>query len=126
MPRFSALSSASLPRPLRVALYAAACLVLLYMALAPTRDVPGADLVWDKAEHAGAWMVLTVLGLLLSTRRRWAVGVFALVFGVVIEVLQSILPFGRDGELSDLVADGLGIAAAYGLWWIARRLGWVR
>jgi VanZ family protein len=115
-----------LPRPLRLALYAAASLVLLYMALAPTRDVPGAELVWDKAEHAGAWAVLTLLGLVLSTKRRWAIGVYALAFGGAIEVLQAILPFGRDGEWSDFVADGVGVAAAYGLWLAARRLGWVR
>ena len=83
-----------LPRPVRMGLYAAAALVLLYMALAPARDVPGVELLWDKAEHAAAWSVLTLLGLLLSTRRRWAILVFALAFGGVIEVLQAILPFG--------------------------------
>jgi VanZ family protein len=115
-----------LPRPVRVGLYAAAALVLLYMALAPAQDVPGVELFWDKAEHAGAWVVLTLLGLLLSTRRRWAIGVFALAFGGVIEVLQAILPFGRDGEWSDFVADGVGITLAYGLWFAARWLGWVK
>lgn len=115
-----------LPRRLRLALYAAASLVLLYMALAPTKDVPGTDLFWDKFEHGAAWTVLTLLGLLLSTRRRWSIGVFALVFGAVIEVLQSVLPFGRDGELADLFSDLVGIAVAYALWLIARRLRWVR
>jgi VanZ family protein len=115
-----------LPRPLRVGLYAMAALVLLYMALAPTRDVPGVELFWDKTEHAGAWAVLTVLGLLLSTRRRWAILVFALAFGGIIEVLQSTLPFGRDGEWGDFVADTVGVASAYFLWRVARHLGWVR
>src|SRR5258707_15621354 len=87
-----------LPRPLRLALYAGAVLVLLYLTLAPTRDVPGVGLVWDKAEHAGAWAVLTLLGMLLSTRRRWAILGFAFVFGAVIEVLQATLPLGRDGD----------------------------
>ena len=115
-----------LPRPLRVALFALAALVLLYMALAPTRDVPGVDLVWDKAEHTGAWAVLTLLGLLLSTHRRWAILVFALAFGGVIEVLQAILPFGRDGEWADFAADTLGVAAAYFVWRVAGHLGWVK
>jgi VanZ family protein len=115
-----------LPRPLRVALFAVAALVLTYMALAPTRDVPGADLVWDKAEHASAWAVLTLLGLLLSTHRRWAILVFALAFGGAIEVLQSILPFGRDGEWGDFAADTVGVAAAYFLWRVAGHLGWVK
>lgn len=114
-----------LPRPLRLALYAGAVLVLLYLTLAPTKDVPGVGLVWDKAEHAGAWAVLTLLGMLLSTKRRWAILVFAFGFGVVIEVLQATLPLGRDGEVQDLMADCVGIATAWFLWRVARHLGWV-
>jgi VanZ family protein len=117
---------AGLPRRLRLALYAAATLILTYMALAPERDVPGADLVWDKAEHASAWTVLTLAGLVLSTTRRWAIGVFATVFGAVIEVLQAVMPFGRDGNVADWIADLVGIAAAYAVWVTARRLGWAK
>ena len=71
----------SRPRPLRVGVYALACLVLTYMTLAPSKAVPGEGLVWDKAEHSLSWAILTGAGLLLSTRRRWAIGVFAFVFG---------------------------------------------
>jgi VanZ family protein len=117
---------ARLPRPLRIALYAASVLVLTYMALAPEKEVPGVELFWDKFEHGAAWTVLTLLGLLLSTKRRWAIGVFAVVFGAVIEVLQAVMPFGRDGNLGDWIADIVGVAAAYLLWLAARRLGWVR
>jgi VanZ family protein len=115
-----------LPRRLRLALYAVAACVLAYMTLAPTKDVPGAELVWDKAEHSIAWAVLTLSGLLLSTRRRWAIGVFAFGFGAAIEVLQTVLPLGRDGEWQDLFADSVGIVIAYVLWGLARRLDWVR
>lgn len=115
-----------LPRRLRLGLYGLAVCILGYMTLAPTKDVPGAELVWDKAEHSVAWAVLTASGLVLSTKRRWAIGVFAFGFGATIEVLQTFLPLGRDGEVSDLVADSLGIVAAYLLWGLARRLDWVR
>jgi VanZ family protein len=115
-----------LSRPVRLSLYAAASLVLTYMALAPTRDVPGAELFWDKFEHGSAWTVLTVAGLVLSTKRRWAIGVYAVVFGAVIEVLQAVMPFGRDGNVADWIADLVGVAVAYALWLSARRLGWVR
>jgi hypothetical protein len=117
---------ARLPRRLRVALYALACAVVLYMTLAPGHDVPGVGLVWDKAEHALAWAVLTGAGLLLSTRRRWAIGMFAFVFGAAIEVLQATMGLGRDGDWHDLMADSIGIAMAYAAWWVLRRLGWVR
>ncbi|HXA38123.1 MAG TPA: VanZ family protein [Phenylobacterium sp.] len=115
-----------LPRPYRLAIFALACVILLYLTLAPGKDVPGVGLVWDKAEHAIAWAVLTGAGLLLSTRRRWAILVFAFVFGAAVEVLQATLPFGRDGDIFDLTADTVGIAAAYVVWRVWRRLGWVR
>ncbi|HEY3947888.1 VanZ family protein [Phenylobacterium sp.] len=114
------------PRPFRLGLFALACLILMYLTLAPGRDVPGVGLVWDKAEHATAWAVLTGAGLLLSTKRRWAIGVFAFLFGAAIEIGQTIMPFGRDGEVLDLVADSVGIVAAYVAWFGMRRLGWAR
>ena len=116
----------SRPRPLRLRVYALACLVLMYLTLAPGNDVPGVGLVWDKAEHALSWAVLTGAGLLLSTRRRWAIGVFAFAFGAAIEVGQATMPFGRDGNVEDLVADTVGIVAAYAAWFVLRRLGWVK
>jgi VanZ family protein len=116
----------SRPRPFRLGLYALACLILMYLTLAPTRDVPGAGLVWDKAEHSLAWAVLTGAGLLLSTRRRWAIGVFALAFGAAIEVGQATLPFGRDGDIFDFMADSLGIVVAYLAWFGMRRVGWAK
>lgn len=117
---------AGLPRPVRLALYAAATLVLAYMALAPEHDVPGVELLWDKLEHAAAWTVLTLAGLTLSTKRRWAIGAFAVAFGGVIEVLQAVMPYGRDGNLGDWIADDFGVSVAYALWWVVRRLGWAQ
>lgn len=115
-----------LPRPLRLALYALACLILLYMTLAPGKDVPGEGIIWDKAEHAIAWAVLTGSGLLLSTRRRWVIPLFAFFFGAAVEVLQAIMPFGRDGDWHDLAADTVGIGLAWLVWIGMRRAGWVR
>ncbi len=114
------------PRPLRLGLYALACCILLYMTLAPDKDVPGSGLVWDKAEHAISWAVLTGAGLLLSTRHRWAIGVFALGFGAMVEVLQANMGLGRDGNLPDLAADIVGVVVAYIVWALMRRVGWVR
>lgn len=107
-------------------LYALACCILLYLTLAPEKEVPGVGLVWDKAEHALSWAVLTGAGLLLSTRRRWAIGVFAFAFGAMVEVLQANMGMGRDGNWPDLAADSIGIIAAYLAWALMRRLDWVR
>ncbi|HZZ70125.1 MAG TPA: VanZ family protein, partial [Phenylobacterium sp.] len=111
---FSALNN--LPRPARLAIYGLACLILLYITLAPGKDVPEVGIVWDKAEHATAWAVLTGAGLLLSTRRRWAIPLFAFGFGAAVEILQAVMPFGRDGDWHDLAADSVGIAVAYLVW----------
>lgn len=124
--RFPLYALGRLPRPLRLALYVLACLILLYLTLAPGEDVPGVNLIWDKAEHAIAWAVLTGSGLLLSTKRRWAIGVFAFGFGAAVEVLQAVMPLGRDGDWRDLAADSVGIVAAYLAWALMRRWGWVR
>lgn len=111
-----------LPRPLRLALYALATGVVLYMCLAPTDDVPGAGLVWDKAEHALTWAILTAAGLVLAPRRPRSIFLFALSLGAGIEILQSIMGFGRDGDWRDLVADSLGVAVVMLVWLALRRL----
>lgn len=115
------MSPARLPRPLRLALYAGAVAVLMWLTLTPSDELPQVSL-WDKAEHALAWLVLTGLGLALSPRRPRAIVGFALVFGVLIEILQAILPIGRDADWHDALADSVGVAAAFGLYLAARRL----
>lgn len=111
---------AILPRPLRLSLYAAAVGVLLWLTLAPTDELPRVSL-WDKAEHAIAWFVLTALGLTLSPRRPRAIVGFALVLGVLVEVLQAMLPLGRDSDWHDAAADTVGAFAALGLYALALR-----
>jgi VanZ family protein len=70
--------------------------------------------------------VLTGAGLLLSTRRRWAIPLFAVLFGAAVEVGQAVMPLGRDGDWRDLLADSLGVATAWFVWRLMVRLGWVR
>lgn len=112
-----------LPRPIRVGLYAVAVGILLFMCLAPTRDLPGADLFWDKWEHVTAWFVLTTTGFILAPRRPRAIVVFAIALGAGIEILQATLTvFGRDGDILDLVADTLGVFAAMVIALIARHV----
>lgn len=115
------LDPARLPRPLRLAAYAAATAILLYLCLAPTKDLPH-ETLWDKAEHAIAWFVLAATGLVLSPRRPRAIAAFAIGLGAAVEVLQATLPFGRDGDWRDLVADSVGVAAALVLWAILRQV----
>lgn len=115
-----------LPAALRFALYGGAVAVLLYLTLAPGEALPATTL-WDKAQHGLAWFVLTAIGLALWPGRPGRIGAFTLALGGLIEVLQSILPFGREGDLRDLLGDSVGIAAALLVWlalrWLALRAG---
>ena len=105
-----------LPRPLRLAAYAFATAVLLYLCLAPSQSLPQPGL-GDKWEHAVAWFVLAALGLTLSPRRPRAIAAFSLGLAVLVEALQAALPFGRHGDWRDLVMDVLGVAVAYAAVW---------
>lgn len=113
-----------LPAAVRFIAFGFAVAVLLYLTLAPGEALPATD-VWDKAQHAISWFVLTAIGLAFWPTSPGRVGGFVLFLGALIEVLQSILPFGRDGDVRDLVGDGVGIVAALVLWlalrWVAFR-----
>lgn len=93
------------------AAYGLACAVVLYVCLAPTEALPAVSL-WDKAEHALTWAALTGFGLALWPHRRWRVAAFALAFGAAIEIAQASMDLGRTGDLRDLAADTVGVAAA--------------
>jgi VanZ family protein len=102
---------ARLPLTIRLALYGAAVAILLYMCLAPSRYLPRVN-IWDKAEHATAWLVLAALGLVLFPRQAVTIALFSLGFGVLVELLQAMPVIGRDADVRDVLADSVGIAAA--------------
>jgi VanZ family protein len=104
-----------LPARIKRAAYGVAVAVLLYLCLAPSQALPKEHL-WDKAEHAIAWFVLAALGLALWPRRPGRVTFFALALGALVEVLQWAMPFGRDGDWRDWIADSVGVAAALLVW----------
>jgi VanZ family protein len=111
-----------LPQRLKLAAYGAAVAVLLYLTLAPGDTLPGPT-IWDKAEHGLAWFVLTAVGLAFWPARSLWIASFAFLVGALVEMLQTGLPFGRNGELRDLLGDSVGIAAGLILWAMLRRLG---
>jgi hypothetical protein len=110
-----------LPAALRFIAYGFAVALLMYLTLAPGEALPATTL-WDKAQHFLAWAVLTGLGLLFWPSRPGRVTAFALFLGGLIEVLQSALPFGRDGDVRDLFGDSVGIASALLIWCVLRWL----
>ncbi|MDT7835281.1 VanZ family protein [Aquabacterium sp. OR-4] len=104
--------------PLWRSLLCALLLLVSWLALNPMPP-PSANLGWDKLNHAAAFAALAFC----TSRSRcggMAPGLGALLaYGALIELVQSVVP-GRQGELADLVADGLGALAG---WLIALLLG---
>ncbi|CAH2032327.1 VanZ family protein [Trichlorobacter ammonificans] len=90
---------------------------VLGLSLMPSPPV-AEGLGWDKANHAAAMLLLTVLAYLALRPARRAVilaGSYTLLLGVLIEVLQGVCTTTRSAEWGDLVADIVGIAGAMGL-----------
>ncbi|MCF7548433.1 VanZ family protein [Pseudonocardia sp. WMMC193] len=89
--------------------FALAVLVSLVVLFLPASGVPTAAPGVDKLVHLGVFALLGATG-------RWArIPPLPLVLGlsgyaVLSEVLQDVLPIGRDAEILDVVADCVGVS----------------
>lgn len=94
-------------------LLAGITIVILFMALSPAPPTNGFG--WDKANHAVAMTAVTVVAMLSVRPAKRAVligSLYALVFGVLIEIMQGLFTVNRSAEWGDLGADMVGIAVA--------------
>lgn len=99
----------------RVAFWA--CLLgVVVLSLTPVQQLPPQVLnLWDKAQHAGGFAVLTLLGLWAYPQRAIKLLAAMLALGVGIELAQAATGW-RYGDVADWVADAVGVAAAYTVW----------
>lgn len=92
---------------------------LLVLTLMPASQLPslGPFNFWDKAQHALAFAVLTVLGLLgwPEPALRWKLILSLVALGGAIEVAQ-LLTGWRHGECADWAADASGVAVVGLIW----------
>lgn len=105
----------TLNRPVRIALFALACVAVAALSLAPGEELPSTG-VSDKVEHFVAYAGLFLLGAwALASTGRLAVGLVAL--GLVLELLQASMGWGRQGDVLDALANtlGVGLGAAVAL-----------
>lgn len=104
-------------RHAKFVLFGRACFALIIIAVSilvfgPFQGAESGFGLTDKEAHALAFYTLTALGLLAAPRvRKSDVVLGLLAFGAFIEVVQSFI--GRDGDVFDWLADGLGIMMAY-------------
>jgi len=103
-------------------LFACCIIFTLVMAFIPITDIPSAFSLWDKAQHALAFTVLTIAGSLAYPKLTKVVYIGLVLYGAAIELIQSTLTTTRFGEVSDLLADGVGIAIGFAVYFVARKV----
>ena len=95
---------------------------IVFLSLAPIAPDLSLPTNADKVEHALAYVCLALWFTGIVARRQFwkvALGLFAL--GMSIEFLQAAMPYGRQGDPWDLLANVVGIAAGMAIG--ARRTG---
>ncbi len=94
------------------------------LSLTPAAELPPYPGIWDKAQHFLAYGALGLCAAIGFPRRGMAMaaGISLVVLGAGLEIGQMFVA-GREGDLADMLANGLGVAL--GLWaaHLARRLG---
>lgn len=86
------------------------CLALVtLLALIPSTSIPKAFQFWDKAQHALAYSILSIMGCFAFPQRLRPVFFGLITHGVIIEIMQGALTSTRFGDPLDLLADGIGV-----------------
>jgi VanZ family protein len=79
------------------------------LSLTPVEELPAQVFnIWDKAQHAGGFALLTLLGGMAYRSQRLRILIGMLTYGGLIEVAQSATGW-RHGDLQDLLADAVGV-----------------
>ena len=95
--------------------------VIAWFAFRPAADV-ATGLPWDKANHAVAFLVLTMLtGLGWPRLHRLWLFELMLVAGIAIELVQGLPAIGRDADVMDVLADVVGAMAGMLVLWLWSR-----
>jgi VanZ family protein len=95
----------------RVTAFWLSALTVGVLSITPVENLPPQALdVWDKAQHAAGFLVLSLLGFLAHPRHLARVTVGLLIYGMCIEVAQSATGW-RHGDLADWLADACGVCA---------------
>jgi VanZ family protein len=80
------------------------------LSLLPSDDLPDVHLS-DKIEHTLAYVAMGFwFGCVVVRRDLLWLGLALLAFGGLIELLQGWMALGRQADIKDLWADGLGVA----------------
>lgn len=102
------------------------CIFITILSLLPGSYLPPQTFkIWDKAQHAGAFLLLSLMALHVFPKRTDTVVCGLLLYGAAIEVAQSATGW-RYGDWQDLLADVVGIGAGFAVWRLQKRFFCVR
>jgi len=101
-----------------------ACCILFTTAMAfiPITDIPNIFNMWDKLKHALAFTTLTITGSFAYPRHTKVVYAGLILYGAAIEVMQGTLTTTHIGDVSDLLADSIGVATGFAVYFIVRKI----
>ncbi|MGZ8984608.1 MAG: VanZ family protein [Methylophilus sp.] len=91
------------------------------MAIIPSADIPKIFHFWDKVQHALAFTILSLTGSLAYPRNTKAVLIGLILYGASIEVIQKYFTSTHISDVSDLLADSLGIMIGIAIYLIIRK-----
>ena len=96
-------------------LFALALASVTVLALLPADMLTSPVFIWwDKAQHALAFVVLSLLGFAAFPARLGQVALGMVLYGLAIELAQLAVGW-RFGEWQDVLADITGVMVAWGL-----------
>jgi VanZ family protein len=102
--------------------FAAVLALSVVVLFSPGSDVPSGLPVSDKVVHFSLFLALAVTGRAAAVPAV-PLGVALVAYAGVSEVLQTVLPIDRDGDLRDGLADTLGVLAGLAVVTLAARAG---
>jgi VanZ family protein len=116
------------PRFQKTLVYVFYAVLILFtvLFLAPTQFLPEESVFnfWDKAQHTLAFIALGILAFLAHPKTYAKALIFLIIYGALIEVLQSMTSWRR-GDLLDWIADALGVLIVWACLVVYQRF-WVK
>ena len=97
----------------QIAVYYTLILIILSLVPIPDLGLPRFKLLeFDKLIHFIMYLIFALIwGLKIENflERKMEISAYLILFGLVLEILQHLLPFGRYFDLGDFVANSIGV-----------------
>lgn len=94
-------------------IFGCSLVLITVMALVPVADVPEMFNLWDKIQHALAFSTLALTGSIAFSKHIKPLYCGLVLYGISIEIMQTVFTTTRVGEFSDVVADILGLLIGF-------------